>query len=42
MFIDTKAVDELLNLNPNAAEVREDIAKAIAKACVDELKIIHP
>jgi N-acetylmuramoyl-L-alanine amidase len=41
-FIDTKAVDELLNLNANAAQVRQDIAKAIAKACLDELKIIHP
>lgn len=41
-FIDTKAVDELLNLNANAAEVREDIAEAIAKACVAELKIISP
>ena len=41
-FIDTKAVDELLNLNPNAAQVREDIAAAIAKACVAELKIINP
>jgi N-acetylmuramoyl-L-alanine amidase len=41
-FIDTRAVDELLNSNPNAAQVRQDIAEAIAKACVDELKIIHP
>jgi N-acetylmuramoyl-L-alanine amidase len=41
-FIDTKAVDELLNLNSNAAQVREDIAAAIAKACVAELKIINP
>ena len=41
-FIDTKAVDELLNLNTNAAQVREDIAAAIAKACVAELKIMNP
>lgn len=41
-FIDTKAVDELLNLNENAAEVRQDIADAIAKACIAELKIINP
>ena len=41
-FIDTKAVDELFNLNTNAAKVREDIAAAIAKACVAELKIINP
>ena len=41
-FIDTRAVDELLNLNSNAVQVREDIAAAIAKACVAELKIIHP
>ena len=41
-FIDTKAVDELLNLNTNAAQVRADIAAAIAKACVAELKIINP
>lgn len=41
-FIDTQAVDKLLNLNTNAAQVRQDIADAIAKACVAELKIIHP
>lgn len=41
-FVDTKAVDELLNLNPNAPEVRADIAAAMAKACVAELKIMHP
>ena len=41
-FIDTVAVDKLLNLNPNAAQVREDIAAAIAKACVKELEIISP
>ena len=41
-FIDTKAVDELLNLNANAAEVRADIAAAMAKACIAELKIMHP
>lgn len=41
-FIDTKAVDELLNVSVNAAQVRGDIAAAIAKACIDELKVIHP
>jgi len=41
-FIDTKAVDELLNLGAKSVQVRGDIAAAIAKACVDELKSIHP
>lgn len=41
-FIDVKAVDELLNLGPNAPKVRADIAKAIATACIDELKAINP
>ena len=41
-FIDTKAVDELLNLGTNAAEMRSDIAAAMAKACVEELKVINP
>jgi N-acetylmuramoyl-L-alanine amidase len=41
-FIDTKAVDELLNLNPDAPEVRADVAAAIAKACIAELKAINP
>ena len=36
-FIDTKAVDELLNIGPNAPQVRSDIAKAIAGAIIDEL-----
>lgn len=37
-FIDVPAVDELLNTNANAAEVRNDIATAIAKAIVQELQ----
>ncbi len=37
-FIDVKAVDQLLNLNLDASAVRSDIAKAIATACIDELK----
>jgi N-acetylmuramoyl-L-alanine amidase len=41
-FIDVKAVDELLNLSPNAAKVRSDIAAAISTACIDELKAINP
>ncbi len=36
-FIDVKAVDELLNIGPNAAQVRSDIAKAIAGAIIDDL-----
>lgn len=39
-FIDVVAVDKLLNLNANADEVRSDIAKAIAAACIDQLKAI--
>ena len=41
-FIDVKAVDELLNLRPDAAKVRGDIAAAISTACIDELKTINP
>jgi N-acetylmuramoyl-L-alanine amidase len=37
-FIDVPAVDQLLNLNANAPEVRKDIAVAIAKAIVRELE----
>jgi N-acetylmuramoyl-L-alanine amidase len=37
-FIDVKAVDELLNLNANANEVRMEIAKAIAGALIDDLE----
>jgi N-acetylmuramoyl-L-alanine amidase len=37
-FIDRKDVDQLLNLNPNAPQVRTDIAKAIAGAIIDELE----
>ena len=36
-FIDVKAVDTLLNIGPNAPQVRGDIAKAIAAAIIDEL-----
>jgi N-acetylmuramoyl-L-alanine amidase len=36
-FIDVKAVDELLNIGPNATQVRSDIAKAIAGAIIGEL-----
>lgn len=39
-FIDVKAVDELFNLREDAAKVRSDVAAAIAKACIDELKSI--
>jgi len=40
-FIDIKAVDELLNLGAKAVQVRGDIAAAMAKACIDELKSIN-
>ncbi len=36
-FIDVKSVDELLNLGPNAPQVRTDIAAAIAKAIIADL-----
>lgn len=36
-FIDVKAVDELLNTGPNAPQVRNDIAKAIAGSLVAAL-----
>lgn len=36
-FIDVKAVDVLLNVGPNAPQVRSDIAKAISAAIIDEL-----
>jgi N-acetylmuramoyl-L-alanine amidase len=36
-FIDVKAVDDLLNIGPNAPQVRSDIAKAIAAAIIDEI-----
>ena len=36
-FIDVKAVDELLNIGANANQVRQDIAKAIAKALITAL-----
>jgi N-acetylmuramoyl-L-alanine amidase len=37
-FIDVPAVDQLLNTNPNAPQVRGDIAKAIAQAVLDDLQ----
>jgi len=37
-FIDVTAVDQLLNLNANAPEVRKDIAAAIARALLEDLK----
>jgi N-acetylmuramoyl-L-alanine amidase len=36
-FLDHKAVDELLNLGPNATEVRSDVAKALANALITAL-----
>jgi N-acetylmuramoyl-L-alanine amidase len=36
-FIDTNAVDELLNIGANSLQVRKDIARAIAGAIIDEL-----
>ncbi len=36
-FIDVKAVDDLLNIGQNAPQVRQDIAKAIAKALITAL-----
>lgn len=37
-FIDVKEVDVLLNIGPNAAQVRSDIGKALATAILDDLK----
>lgn len=37
-FIDVKAVDQLLNVNPTAAAVRADVAKALAGAIIDDLQ----
>lgn len=37
-FIDVKAVDQLLNVNPTAADVRADVAKALAAAIIDDLQ----
>jgi N-acetylmuramoyl-L-alanine amidase len=37
-FIDVPAVDQLLNLNVDAPEVRKDIATAIARAVLEELR----
>ena len=37
-FIDVEAVDKLLNTNPEAPAVRGEVATAIAKAIVDDLK----
>ena len=36
-FIDVPAVDTLLNLGPNAPEVRSDVCKAIAGAIIEDL-----
>ena len=36
-FIDVKAVDELLNIGPQAPQVRQDIAKATAEALIAAL-----
>jgi N-acetylmuramoyl-L-alanine amidase len=36
-FIDVKAVDELLNIGVNAPQVRNDVAKAIAKVLIAAL-----
>ena len=36
-LVDVVAVDELLNLNANAQQVRVDIANAIARAMLEEL-----
>ena len=36
-FIDVKAVDALLNIGPNAPQVRSDIANAISAAIIGEL-----
>jgi N-acetylmuramoyl-L-alanine amidase len=41
-FMDTKKVDELFNLNPNAPQVRADVAAAIAGACISELQAMNP
>jgi N-acetylmuramoyl-L-alanine amidase len=37
-FIDVPAVDTLLNLGPNAGQVRSDIAQAIAHAFIEDLQ----
>ncbi|HEV2803126.1 MAG TPA: N-acetylmuramoyl-L-alanine amidase [Pyrinomonadaceae bacterium] len=37
-FIDVEAVDQLLNVNPNAAAVRADVAKALAEAIIADLQ----
>lgn len=36
-FLDTKAVDELFNLGPNAQQVRSDVATAVANALIAAL-----
>jgi N-acetylmuramoyl-L-alanine amidase len=41
-FMDTKEVDELLNLGANASQVRSDIATAIATACLEQIIAIKP
>jgi N-acetylmuramoyl-L-alanine amidase len=37
-FIDVRAVDDLLNLSPNATQVRRDIATAVAGALLEDLQ----
>lgn len=37
-FIDVKAVDQLLNVSPAAATVRADVAKALARAIIEDLQ----
>jgi N-acetylmuramoyl-L-alanine amidase len=37
-FIDVREVDQLLNTSPNAGQVRQDLAKAIADAIIADLK----
>ncbi len=36
-FIDVKAVDELLNIGPQSTQVRDELAKALAKALIASL-----
>jgi N-acetylmuramoyl-L-alanine amidase len=37
-FIDVRAVDQLLNVNPAAAAVRADVAQALVGAIIEDLK----
>jgi hypothetical protein len=36
-FIDVKAVDDLLNVGPDAPQVRQDLADALADALIESL-----